>query len=228
MYDHHLIKFYILKNLDHDLVFGLPALAALNAKIDFGKTKEKLVLARNEIPIIHKVPLHTHDSISSVNSGTLDDVLQSKYETEYPNVFSKDPDSLPAAEVPPIRLELKPGSSGWRQKPYHLPLSKSNWLRGHLDKLIAQDVIAPVPPGAVIKYCSPAHLVKKPSESPGSPDDFRMVIDVRYLNLNLIFSNAYLENIQNLYNNLTGNSWYSKVDLNMLFTSAPWMNQVNS
>jgi hypothetical protein len=91
MYDHHLIKFYILKNLDHDLVFGLPALAALNAKIDFGKTKEKLVLARNEIPIIHKVPLHTHDSISSVNSGTLDDVLLSKYETEYPNVFFKRP-----------------------------------------------------------------------------------------------------------------------------------------
>ncbi len=174
----HLIKFYVIEELDHDLVLGLPALAALRAKMFFGKGQEKIILANKHIPVWHTFPKSKYLKMASVMKKCPENDLIEEYKEKYPDIFSTDPELLPAAKVPAIKLQLKPGSTNWKQKPYKLPLAKSEFLKKHLDKLCKQEVIAPCPANAIIKYCSPVHLVKKPKADPEAPDDFRMVADV--------------------------------------------------
>ena len=217
----HLIKFYVIEKLDHDLVLGLPALAALQAKMFFGKGKEKIILANRHIPVWHTFPKSKYLKMASVMKNCPESELIEKYKKQYPDIFSTDPESLPAARVPPIKLQLKPGSTNWKQKPYKLPIAKSEFLKKHLDKLCKQGVIEPCPVDAIIKYCSPVHLVKKPKTDPEAPDDFRMVVDVRFLNLNLFFSNGYMESAQSLFNALSGYSYFSRLDLKSGFHLCP-------
>ncbi|GJU51681.1 putative reverse transcriptase domain-containing protein [Tanacetum coccineum] len=120
---------------------------------------------------------------------------------DFPEVF---PDDLPG--LPPIReikfwIELVPGAIPVAKSPYRLAPSKMEELSGQLKELQDKGFISSSHWGA------PVLFVKKKDGS------FRMCIDYRELN-KLTIKNRYpLPRIDDLFDQLQGSQYFSKIDL---------------
>ncbi|GJY02324.1 putative nucleotidyltransferase, ribonuclease H [Tanacetum coccineum] len=122
---------------------------------------------------------------------------------DFPEVF---PDEL--SRLPPIReiefqIELIPGATPVAKSPYRLAPSKLEELSGQLKELQDKGFIQPSssPWGALVLF------VKKKDGS------FRMCIDYRELN-KLTVKNRYpLPRIDDLFDQLQGSQFFSKIDL---------------
>ncbi|KAJ0590440.1 putative nucleotidyltransferase, Ribonuclease H [Helianthus annuus] len=122
---------------------------------------------------------------------------------EYPEVFPEDLPGLPPQRQVEFRIDLVPGAAPVAKAPYRLAPSEMQELSTQLQELLDKGFIRP----SFLPWGAPALFVKKKDGS------FRMCIDYRELN-KLTIKNRYpLPRINDLFDQLQGSSFYSKVDL---------------
>ncbi|GJR56355.1 putative reverse transcriptase domain-containing protein [Tanacetum coccineum] len=129
---------------------------------------------------------------------------------DFPEVFLDDLSGLPHIREIEFRIELIPGATPVAKSPYRLAPSELEELSRQLKELQDTGFIRPSssPWGASMLF------IKKKDGS------FKMCIDYRELN-NLTVKNRYpLPRIDNLFDQLQGSQFFSKIDLRSAITSA--------
>ncbi|GJU73112.1 putative nucleotidyltransferase, ribonuclease H [Tanacetum coccineum] len=122
---------------------------------------------------------------------------------DFPEVFSDDLTGLPPIREIEFRIELIPGATPVAKSPYRLAPSELEELSGQLKELQDKGFIRP----SSSPWGAPVLFVKKKDGS------FRMCIDYRELN-KLTVKNRYpLPRIDDLFDQLQGSQFFSKIDL---------------
>ncbi|KAD5802643.1 hypothetical protein E3N88_14003 [Mikania micrantha] len=122
---------------------------------------------------------------------------------DFPEVFPDDLSSLPPERQVEFRIDLVPGASPVAKAPYRLAPSELQELASQLQELTDKGFIRP----SHSPWGAPVLFVKKKDGS------FRMCIDYRELN-KLTIKNRYpLPRIDDLFDQLQGSAWFSKIDL---------------
>ena len=122
---------------------------------------------------------------------------------EYPDVFPEDlPGVTPERQVE-FRIDLVPVATPLAKSPYRLAPAEMQELSSQLSELLDKGFIRP----SYSPWGAPVLFVKKKDGS------FRMCIDYRELN-KLTVKNRYpLPRIDDLFDQLQGASYFSKIDL---------------
>ncbi|GJX43408.1 putative reverse transcriptase domain-containing protein [Tanacetum coccineum] len=122
---------------------------------------------------------------------------------DFPEVFPDDLSGLPPVREIEFRIELIPGATPVAKSPYRLAPSELEELSGQLKELQDKGFIRP----SSSPWGAPVLFVKKKDGS------FRMCIDYRELN-KLTVKNRYpLPRIDDLFDQLQGSQFFSKIDL---------------
>ncbi|GJR84879.1 putative reverse transcriptase domain-containing protein [Tanacetum coccineum] len=122
---------------------------------------------------------------------------------DFPEVFPDDLFGLPPIREIEFRIELTPGATPVAKSPYRLAPSELEELSGQLKELQDKGFIRP----SSSPWGAPVLFVKKKDGS------FRMCIDYRELN-KLTVKNRYpLPRIDDLFDQLQGSQFFSKIDL---------------
>ncbi|KAJ0555858.1 putative nucleotidyltransferase, Ribonuclease H [Helianthus annuus] len=122
---------------------------------------------------------------------------------EYPEVFPEDLPGLQPQRQVEFRIDLDPSAAHVAKTPYRLAPSEMQELSTQLQELLDKGFIRP----SFSPWGAPVLFVKKKDGS------FRMCIDYRELN-KLTIKNRYpLPRIDDLFDQLQGSSFYSKIDL---------------
>ncbi|KAI3499626.1 hypothetical protein L1887_35430 [Cichorium endivia] len=122
---------------------------------------------------------------------------------DYLEVFPEELPGLPPHRQVEFRIDLIPGAAPVAKTPYRLAPSEMQELSGQLQELLDKRFIRP----SSSPWGAPVLFVKKKDGS------FRMCIDYRELN-KLIIKNRYpLPRIDDLFDQLQGASYFSKIDL---------------
>ncbi|KAJ9553018.1 LOW QUALITY PROTEIN: hypothetical protein OSB04_017063 [Centaurea solstitialis] len=122
---------------------------------------------------------------------------------EFPAVFSEELPGLPLHRHVEFHIDLVPGAAPVAKSPYRLAPSEMQEFSNKLQELLDKGFIRPnsSPWGA------PVLFVKKKDGS------FRMCIDYRELNKLTIKNRYHLPHIDDLFNQLQGATYFSKIDL---------------
>ncbi|GJY81284.1 putative reverse transcriptase domain-containing protein [Tanacetum coccineum] len=122
---------------------------------------------------------------------------------DFPEVFPDDLSELPPIREIEFRIELTPGATPIAKSPYRLAPSKLEELSGQLKELQDKGFIRPSssPWGASVLF------VKK------KDGFFRMYIDYRELNKFNVKNRYPLPRIDDLFDQLQGSQFFSKIDL---------------
>ncbi|KAI3790948.1 hypothetical protein L2E82_04403 [Cichorium intybus] len=122
---------------------------------------------------------------------------------DYPEVFPEELPGLPPHRQVEFRIDLIPVGAPVAKTPYRLASSEMQELSGQLQELLDKGFIRP----SSSPWGAPVLFVKKKDGS------FRMCIDYRELN-KLTIKNRYpLPQIDDLFDQLQGASYFSKIDL---------------
>ncbi|KAJ9547488.1 hypothetical protein OSB04_020031 [Centaurea solstitialis] len=123
--------------------------------------------------------------------------------SEYPDVFPDDLPGIPPERQVEFRIELVPGATPVAKAPYRLAPPEMMELSKQLGELLDKGFIRP----SASPWGAPILFVKKKDGS------MRMCIDYRELN-KLTVKNRYpLPRIDDLFDQLQGAAWFSKIDL---------------
>ncbi|KAD7477647.1 hypothetical protein E3N88_00783 [Mikania micrantha] len=122
---------------------------------------------------------------------------------EYPEVFPDDISGLPPVRQVEFRIDLVPGAAPIAKAPYRLAPSEMQELSSQLQELLDKGFIRP----SYSPWGAPILFVKKKDGT------LRMCIDYRELN-KLTIKNRYpLPRIDDLFDQLQGAIYFSKIDL---------------
>ncbi|GJR48703.1 putative reverse transcriptase domain-containing protein [Tanacetum coccineum] len=122
---------------------------------------------------------------------------------DFVDVFPEDLSGLPPQRQVEFRIDLVPGATPVAKSPYRLAPSEMQELSGQLQELQDKGFIRP----SHSPWGAPVLFVKKKDGS------FRMCIDYRELN-KLTVKNRYpLPRIDDLFDQLQGSRYFSKIDL---------------
>ncbi|KAI3809203.1 hypothetical protein L1987_25173 [Smallanthus sonchifolius] len=122
---------------------------------------------------------------------------------DFPEVFPEDLSGLPPVRQVEFRIDLIPGANPVARAPYRLAPSEMQELASQLQELSDKGFICP----SHSPWGAPVLFVKKKDGS------FRMCIDYRELN-KLTIKNRYpLPRIDDLFDQLQGSTYFSKIDL---------------
>ncbi|KAD4981870.1 hypothetical protein E3N88_18541 [Mikania micrantha] len=122
---------------------------------------------------------------------------------DYANMFPDDLPALPPERSVQFRIDLIPGATPVAKSPYRLAPSEMQELSNQLQELLDKGFIRP----SFSPWGAPVLFVKKKDGS------FRMCIDYRELN-KLTIKNRYpLPRIDDLFDQLQGAQYFSKIDL---------------
>ncbi|KAJ0948651.1 putative nucleotidyltransferase, Ribonuclease H [Helianthus annuus] len=122
---------------------------------------------------------------------------------DYPKVFPEDLPGLPPQRQVEFHIDLVPGAAPVAKAPYRLAPSEMQELSTQLQELLDKGFIRP----SFSPWGAPVLFVKKKDGS------FRMCMDYRELN-KLTIKNRYpLPRFDDLFDQLQGSSYYSKIDL---------------
>ncbi|KAD4586561.1 hypothetical protein E3N88_24162 [Mikania micrantha] len=122
---------------------------------------------------------------------------------DYPEVFPEDLPGLPPKRQIEFQIDLTPGAAPIAKAPYRLAPTEMQELSNQLQELLDKGFIRP----SFSPWGAPVLFVKKKDGS------FRMCIDYRELNKVTIKNRYPLPRIDDLFNQLQGSSYYSKIDL---------------
>src|SRR5581483_3925764 len=123
--------------------------------------------------------------------------------SEYPDVFPDDLPGVPPERQVEFRIDLVPGAAPVAKAPYRLAPPEMHELSKQLEELLNKGFIRP----STSPWGAPVLFVKKKDGS------MRMCIDYRELN-KLTVKNRYpLPRIDDLFDQLQGAAWFSKIDL---------------
>ncbi|KAJ9537987.1 hypothetical protein OSB04_030720 [Centaurea solstitialis] len=122
---------------------------------------------------------------------------------EYPDVFPDDLPGVPPERQVEFRIDLVSGAAPIAKAPYRLAPPEMQELSKQLEELLEKGFIRP----STSPWGAPILFVKKKDGS------MRMCIDYRELN-KLTVKNRYpLPRIDDLFDQLQGAAWFSKIDL---------------
>ncbi|KAC9475837.1 hypothetical protein E3N88_45766 [Mikania micrantha] len=122
---------------------------------------------------------------------------------DYANVFPDDLPGLPPERSVQFRIDLIPGATPVAKSPYRLAPSEMQELSNQLQELLEKVFIRP----SFSPWGAPVLFVKKKDGS------FRMCIDYRELNKLTIKNRYTLPRIDDLFDQLQGVQFFSKIDL---------------
>ncbi|KAD7116931.1 hypothetical protein E3N88_04199 [Mikania micrantha] len=122
---------------------------------------------------------------------------------DFPEVFPDDLPGLPPERQVEFRIDLVPGANLVAKPPYRLAPSELQELASQLQELTDKGFIRP----SHSPWGAPVLLVKKKDMS------FRMCINYRELNKLTIRNRYPLPRIDDLFDQLQGSAWFSKIDL---------------
>ncbi|MFS8007030.1 putative nucleotidyltransferase, Ribonuclease H [Helianthus anomalus] len=121
----------------------------------------------------------------------------------FPQVFPEDLPGLPPHRQVEFHIELAPGAAPIARAPYHLAPTELEELSKQLQELLDKVFIRP----SSSPWGAPVLFVKKKDGT------FKMCIDYRELNKVIVKNRYPLPRIDDLFNQLEGSSYYSKIDL---------------
>ena len=130
----------------------------------------------------------------------LDAVLQ-KFEAQ----FKDFPDSLPPLDPDFLQKIQLTDDTPTAVRPYRLSPAQHEACRAQLHQLLAAGLIRP----AASPYAAPVLMVPKP----GQAGKWRMCVDYRALNNKLVRDNFPLPHPADVFNELAGHKFYSRLDL---------------
>ena len=130
----------------------------------------------------------------------LDAVLQ-KFEAQ----FKDFPDSLPPLDPDFLQKIQLTDDTPAAVRPYRLSPAQHEACRAQLHQLLAAGLIRP----AASPYAAPVLMVPKP----GQAGKWRMCVDYRALNNKLVRDNFPLPHPADVFNELAGHKFYSRLDL---------------
>ncbi|KAM0018968.1 putative nucleotidyltransferase, Ribonuclease H [Helianthus debilis subsp. tardiflorus] len=122
---------------------------------------------------------------------------------DYPEVFPEELPGLPPHRQVEFQIELTPGAAPIARAPYRLAPSELEELSTQLQELLDKGFIRP----SSSPWGAPVLFVKKKDGT------FRMCIDYRELNKVTVKNRYPLPRIDDLFDQLQGSSYYSKIDL---------------
>ncbi|KAJ9557119.1 hypothetical protein OSB04_011733 [Centaurea solstitialis] len=122
---------------------------------------------------------------------------------EFPEVFPEELPGLPPPRQVEFRIDLVPGAGPIAKSPYRLAPSEMQELSKQLQELLDKGFIRP----SSSPWGAPVLFVKKKDGS------FRMCIDYRELNQITIKNRYPLPRIDDLFDQLQGATYFSKIDL---------------
>ncbi|KAD5961819.1 hypothetical protein E3N88_13292 [Mikania micrantha] len=122
---------------------------------------------------------------------------------KFPEVLPEDLPGLPPIRQVEFRIDLTPDAEPITRAPYRLAPSEMQELSTQLQELLDKGFIRP----SFSPWGAPVLFVKKKDET------FHMCIDYRELNKVTIKNRYLLPKIDDLFNQLRGSSYYSKIDL---------------
>ncbi|KAI3784130.1 hypothetical protein L1987_43223 [Smallanthus sonchifolius] len=122
---------------------------------------------------------------------------------EYPEVFPEDFPGIPPDREIEFRIDLVPDSQPVAKAPYRLAPVEMKELMAQLDELLEKGFIQP----SISPWGAPVLFVKKKDSS------MRMCIDYRELNKRTVKNKYPLPKIDDMFDQLQGASWFSKIDL---------------
>ncbi|KAD3068885.1 hypothetical protein E3N88_36765 [Mikania micrantha] len=135
-----------------------------------------------------------------MDTRTIDDV---PVVCNFPDVFPEELPGLPPEREIEFQIDLVPGAQPVAKAPYRLAPTEMKEMMTQLQELLDKGFIRP----SVSPWGAPVLFVKKKDGS------MRMCIDYRELN-KLTVKNRYpLPRIDDLFDQLQGASWFSKIDL---------------
>lgn len=221
---------FVLKNIKHDLVLGLPWFEKYNPKVDWGRrtlefhhhpTKIPYYNSRTEASdttVISRKPLspNRYDTTAkpttrelrqgNVSSGSLSS-LPNAYK-DFADVFSQDL----ANKLPPHRpwdhaIDLQSDKQPPSHRPYCMNVKELEALRNYLDEELAKGFIRVSRSPAA----APVLFVKKAN------GDLRFCVDYRGLNAITIKNKYSLPLVQETLNQLATARYYTKIDIRSAF-----------
>ncbi|KAJ0765366.1 putative nucleotidyltransferase, Ribonuclease H [Helianthus annuus] len=122
---------------------------------------------------------------------------------DFPQVFPEDLPGLPPHRQVEFQIELAPGAAPIARAPYRLAPSELEELSKQLQELLEKGFIRP----SSSPWGAPVLFVKKKDGT------FRMCIDYRELNKVTVKNRYPLPRIDDLFDQLQGSCYYSKIDL---------------
>ncbi|KAI3731639.1 hypothetical protein L1987_62828 [Smallanthus sonchifolius] len=122
---------------------------------------------------------------------------------KFPEVFPEDLPGLPPHRQVEFQIDLTPGAAPIAWAPYRLAPSELQELSTQLQELLDKGFIRP----SSSSWGAPVLFVKKKDGT------FRMCIDYRELNKVTVKNRYPLPRIDDLFDQLQGSSFYSKIDL---------------
>ena len=123
--------------------------------------------------------------------------------SDYPEVFPEELPGLPPDRQVEFRIDIIPGAAPVARAPYRLAPTEMKELRTQLDDLLDKCFIRP----SSSPWGAPILFVKKKDGS------MRLCIDYRELNKVTIKNRYPLPRIDDLFDQLQGASYFSKIDL---------------
>ncbi|KAI3762516.1 hypothetical protein L1987_52946 [Smallanthus sonchifolius] len=121
----------------------------------------------------------------------------------FPEVFPEDLPGLPPDREIEFQIDLLLGDEPVAKAPYRLALSEMKELMSQLEELTEKGFIRP----SISPWGAPVLFVKKKDGS------MRMCIDYRELNKRTVKNKYPLPRIDDLFDQLQGANWFSKIDL---------------
>ncbi|KAD5317689.1 hypothetical protein E3N88_17635 [Mikania micrantha] len=122
---------------------------------------------------------------------------------DFPDVFPDDLPGIPCDRDVEFKIDLIPGAKPIAKAPYRLAPSELKELMTQLQDLLDKGFIRP----SISPWGAPILFVKKKDGS------LRMCIDYRELNKVTVKNRYPLPRIDDLFDQLQGASWFSKIDL---------------
>ncbi|GJZ48187.1 putative reverse transcriptase domain-containing protein [Tanacetum coccineum] len=200
VYDIDLIPF---GHRSFDVIIGMDWLSNYKAKIIFHEKVIRITLPDGKVlRVVGERP--EEKAIFLMGFKKQEEIVVVRY---FPEVFLDDLSGLPPIQEIEFRIELIPRATPIAKSPYRLSPSELEELSGQLKELQDKGFIRPIssPWGA------PVLFVKKKDGS------FRMCIDYRELNKLTVKNHYPLPRIDDLFDQLQGSQFFSKIDLRSLY-----------
>ncbi|GJT32312.1 putative nucleotidyltransferase, ribonuclease H [Tanacetum coccineum] len=186
-----------------DVIVGMDWLSKLRAKIVCFEKIFQIPLSNGENLEVHRERLEGNLKqlkTMKVNEPKLEDIPLVR---DFPSVFPRDLSGLPPSHEVEFRIDLIPGVMPIAKSPYRLAPTEMQELSNQLKEIQDKGFIRP----SSTPWGAPVLFVKKKDGS------FRICIDYKELN-KLTIKNRYpFLRIDDLFDQLQGSRYFSKIDL---------------
>lgn len=125
------------------------------------------------------------------------------------DIFLLPGDKLTYSNIFQQSIPLKPGVAPIYKKPYRLPHSQQSIVEEEIKNMLENDIIEET----ASPWSSPILLVPKKADEKGQKK-WRLVVDYRAINENLIDDKFPLPNITDILDSLSGAIYFTHLDLN--------------